>query len=49
MQCLINHCKKPYLCKNVKCKNVKWRFVGATDKPCGVCTVANPKLLLNGT
>ena len=22
---------------------------GATDKPCGVCTVANPKLLLNGT
>ena len=23
--------------------------VGATDKPCGVRTVANPKLLLNGT
>ena len=22
---------------------------GATDKPCGVRTVANPKLLLNGT
>ena len=22
---------------------------GATDKPCGVCTVANPKQLLNGT
>ena len=26
MQCLINHCKKPYLCKNVKCKNVKSGF-----------------------
>ena len=24
-------------------------FVGATDKPCGVRTVANPKQLLNGT
>ena len=23
--------------------------LGATDKPCGVRTVANPKLLLNGT
>ena len=23
--------------------------VGATDKPCGVRTVANPKQLLNGT
>ena len=27
-----------------------WRnFMGATDKPCGVRPVANPKLLLNGT
>ena len=25
------------------------QFRGATDKPCGVRTVANPKLLLNGT
>ena len=25
------------------------RYKGATDKPCGVRTVANPKLLLNGT
>ena len=30
-------------CEYVYCKK------GATDKPCGVRTVANPKLLLNGT
>ena len=24
-------------------------YLGATDKPCGVRTVANPKQLLNGT
>ena len=27
----------------------KWVTNGATDKPCGVRTVANPKQLLNGT
>ena len=29
-------------------KTVLW-VLGATDKPCGVRTVANPKQLLNGT
>ena len=28
---------------------LNWLKYGATDKPCGVRTVANPKLLLNGT
>ena len=32
--------------KNVSQQRIK---IGATDKPCGVRTVANPKLLLNGT
>ena len=27
----------------------RWGHLGATDKPCGVRTVANPKQLLNGT
>ena len=37
------------LIKVSQCLNEDRTTLGATDKPCGVRTVANPKLLLNGT
>ena len=46
--CLVIGQVKDYL-THVLIEGAKVTLLGATDKPCGVRTVANPKQLLNGT